>query len=85
MSTLPENNQKKINTPLCLFLSVHLSVCVCVKGRQGQAISLDLLGWFVSIPAVRYKHSEMVPVSEVALYHLSAGHQAAPWGNLHQR
>lgn len=34
MSTLPENNQKKINTPLCLFLSVHLSVYVC-EGQTG--------------------------------------------------
>lgn len=67
MSTLPENNQKKINTPFlvpqCAFK------CVCVwRADRDRAISPDFLGWFVSIPAVRYKPSEMVPVSEVVLY-----------------
>lgn len=53
MSTLPENNQKKINTPHCLFLSVHLSVCVC-EGQTGtgQSVLIYLAGLSVSLQSV---------------------------------
>lgn len=66
MSTLPENHQEKKYTPLlvpqCAFKCVYVW-----RADRDRAISPDLLGWFVSIPADRYKPSDMVPVSEVAL------------------
>lgn len=48
-SALPENNQKKINTTHCLFLSVH--VCEGQTGT-GQSVLIYLADLSVSLQSV---------------------------------